>query len=107
MSAPLSPPSAPARREPLTDALTTPDGEVVLTLNHSVALVVFDLLARLLDRHDAEGVRDLLEHPAEVAALWSLMATFEQVLDEPKEADYRKLIAAAREGVVARLGAGA
>lgn len=99
--------SAPGRHEPLSEALAAPGGEVVLTLNHSVALVVFDLLARMVDHQDAEGVRELLEHPGEVAALWSLMAAFEQVLNEPLEADYRELIVTARDDVVARLGAGA
>ncbi|GGF84776.1 hypothetical protein GCM10007301_50940 [Azorhizobium oxalatiphilum] len=92
MSAPLTPSAAPVSRD-----------DVSLNLDHASALVVFDLLARLMDRHDAEGVRDLLDHPGEVAALWSLMGAFEQALDEPKDADYRKLIASAREDVVARL----
>lgn len=110
MSAPLSPPSASpsaaGRPVPLADgraAPTAPGGDVSLRLDHASALVVFDLLARLMDRHDADGVRDLLDHPGEVAALWSLMGAFEQALDEPKDADYRKLIASARDDVVARL----
>ncbi|WP_341989306.1 hypothetical protein [Azorhizobium sp. AG788] len=107
MSGPLSSMPVHGRHEPLSEALATPGGEVVLTLNHSVALVVFDLLARMVDHQDAEGVRELLDHPGEVAALWSLMAAFEQVLNEPLEADYRQLIMSARDDVVARLGAGA
>ncbi len=111
MAGPLSQPlfhtpTPGGHHEPLSEALTTPTGEVVLTLNHSVALVVFDLLARMVDQQDTEGVRELLQHPGEVAALWSLMAAFEQVLNEPLEADYRQLITAARDDVVARLGAG-
>ena len=107
MSGPLSSMPVSGRRSAPDDARATPRDEVVLTLNHSVALVVFDLLARMVDQHDAEGIRELLDHPGEVAALWSLMAAFEQVLDEPLEADYRQLIVAARDDVVARLGAGA
>ncbi|MGU3492634.1 hypothetical protein ACLBXM_01210 [Xanthobacteraceae bacterium A53D] len=89
---------------PLAQGLVAPEAAVSVTLTHSAALVVFDLLARMMDRHDAEGIRDLLTHPGEVAALWQLMASFEQALVEPKDADYRALITAAREHVVSRMG---
>ncbi|WP_332119069.1 hypothetical protein [Azorhizobium caulinodans] len=105
MSIPLDLSPSPAQ-PPVLAGLGTPPEAVVLKLDHAAALVVFDMLARMMDRHDADGVRDLLEHPGEIAALWSLMSAFEQALDEPKDADYRELIRAARERVVANLGAG-
>lgn len=103
MSVPLDLSPVSGRPETVAATLGASPDQVVLKINHAAALVVFDLLARLMDRHDAEGVRDLLEHPGEIAALWSLMSAFEQSLDEPKDADYRDLIRAAREKVLASL----
>jgi hypothetical protein len=75
-----------------------------MVLDRSVALVLFDFLARTTDEEDGEPLREALAHPAELPALWATLATLEEVLVEPFAADYGKKVRAARNNVTARLG---
>jgi hypothetical protein len=78
---------------------------VTLTLDRSVALVLFDFLARTTDEEDGEPLREALDDAAELPALWSLLTELEETLTEPFAADYGQRIAQARKDVRARLGA--
>lgn len=83
-------------------AVPAPD-EVTLTLPRAAALVAFDVIARLVEEQDAEAQSDLFDHPAEPAALWMLVAAFEQVLSEPFAEDYRAVLEEARRALVATI----
>ena len=65
-----------------------------LELTHDQALVLFEWLARL-DEQDAFPVEDA----AEEQVLWCLHGQLEKALSEPFRADYRELVAQARERV--------
>lgn len=80
-----------------------PSDEVRVTLHRAEALVAFDLIARLVEDQEGEALREIFEHPAELASLWALIAAFEQELSEPFAEDYRALIDKAREDVLARM----
>jgi hypothetical protein len=73
------------------------DGEVVLSLSHPEALILFDLL------HHWEG--DLADQrlpfvdQAEQRVLWDLTAVLEFVIDEAFSDGYVSLVAAARDQV--------
>jgi hypothetical protein len=73
---------------------------VSLTLDHDVALVLFDFLARTADEEEGEPLQDALLHKAELAALLELLAGLEETLEEPFAADYTRLVDAARDRVV-------
>jgi hypothetical protein len=77
---------------------------ITLTLDRAVALVLFDFLARTTDEMDGEPLRDGLDDPAELPALWSLLAELEESLTEPFAADYAKRLAQARSDVRKRYG---
>jgi hypothetical protein len=77
---------------------------VTLTLDRSVALVLFDFLARTTDEEDGEPLREALSDPSELPALWSLLADLEETLAEPFAADYAKRLAQARKDVRDRYG---
>jgi hypothetical protein len=77
---------------------------VTLTLDRSVALVLFDFLARTADEEDGEPLREALSDPSELPALWSLLADLEAALSEPFAADYAKRLAQARKDVRKRYG---
>jgi hypothetical protein len=81
--------------------------DVKVTLDRSVALVLFDFLARTADEEDGEPLAEALQHKAELPALWATLAALENVLPEPFEADYSAQIKAARAKVIARLGGAA
>ena len=70
---------------------------VTVSLTHDEALVLFEWLAREDD--DKGGIH--VEHPAEQRVLWQVQAYLEKTLTEPFAPDYDKLLAAARERVVA------
>lgn len=92
--------------DPISERAEAPTGDVVLTLDRSVALVAFDLLARLIEDPENEALRESFEHPAELASLWAVISAFEQVLSEPFADDYRDILQKAREKVTARLTGG-
>jgi hypothetical protein len=81
--------------------------EVKVTLDRSVALVLFDFLARTADEDDGEALAEALQHKAELPALWATLAALENVLPEPFAADYGKQVKAARAAVIAKLGGAA
>ena len=80
------------------------EDRVTIVLDHAVALVVFDVLARSLEEQDGVPLREALDHPAEPQALWSLFNVLEDALPEPFEDDYARHVAAARQMVADRLG---
>lgn len=77
---------------------------VLVTLDRSVALVLFDFLARNADEEDGETLAEALQHPAELPALWAALAALESVLTEPFATDYGTAIRKAREKVAKQLG---
>ena len=81
--------------------------QVQLTLDRSVALVLFDFLARTADEEDGELLAEALQHKAELPALWATLAALETALPEPFAADYSAQIKAARAAVIATLGGAA
>lgn len=82
------------------------DERITLDLDRSAALVVFDFLARTSDEEEGEPLREALAHPAELPALWALLAALEQALTEPFEPDYARRVEQARALVVTRFGGG-
>jgi hypothetical protein len=78
--------------------------DITVTLDRSVALVLFDFLSRTTDEEDGEPLNDALQHKAELPALWATLAALESVLTEPFANDYGARIKAARADVVKRLG---
>ena len=78
--------------------------DITVTLDRSVALVLFDFLSRTTDEEDGEPLNEALQHKAELPALWAMLAAREGVLTEPFAADYGARIKAAQKDVVARLG---
>ena len=81
--------------------------ETTIALDRSVALVLFDFLARTTDEEDGEPLREALQHPAELPALWATLAALESVLAEPFAPDYGAILEAARKDVTTRLGTAA
>ena len=81
--------------------------EVQVTLDRSVALVLFEFLARTADEEDGELLAEALQHKAELPALWATLAALESVLPEPFAADYGAQVKAARAAVIAKLGGAA
>lgn len=79
---------------------------VTLTLDRSVALVMFDFLSRTADEDEGELLSEALESKAELAALFSLLAELDDVLTEPLADDYRALVDVARADVIKRFGKG-
>jgi len=78
--------------------------EITVTLDHAVALVLFDFLSRTADEEDGTPLADALQHKAELPALWATLAALEERLTEPFAADYSARLKAARAQVIARLG---
>ena len=81
--------------------------DVNVALDRSVALVLFDFLARAADEEEGEFLADALQHKAELPALWAVLAALESVLPEPFAADYSAQVKVARAKVIARLGGAA
>jgi hypothetical protein len=84
-------------------AVAAPD-DITVTLDRSVALVLFDFLSRTTDEEDGEPLNEALQHKAELPALWATLAALESVLPEPFAADYRARLKAAQQNVIAKLG---
>ena len=78
--------------------------DVVVTLDRSVALVLFDFLSRTADEEAGEPLSEALQHKAELPALWATLAALEDVLTEPMASDYGARVKAARANVIAKLG---
>jgi hypothetical protein len=83
--------------------VAAPD-EITVTLDRSVALVLFDFLSRTTDEEDGEPLNEALQHKAELPALWAMLAALESVLTEPFANDYRALLKTAQKDVITRLG---
>jgi hypothetical protein len=83
-----------------------PEPLITLTLDHSVALVLFDFLSRTTDEDEGELLADAFEDKAELPALWSLLAELDEVLTEPLDDDYREKVDAARARVIKLFGKG-
>jgi hypothetical protein len=81
--------------------------QIELMLDRSVALVLFDFLARAADEEEGEFLSEALQHKAELPALWATLAALENVLPEPFAADYSAQVKQARAAVIARLGGAA
>jgi hypothetical protein len=81
------------------------DDTVTLTLDHSVALVLFDFLSRTAEEDEGERLADAIESEAELVAMWSLLAELEEVLTEPFDDNYRRMVDQARARVIAASGA--
>jgi hypothetical protein len=84
--------------------LAKADDIVTLTLDRSVALVMFDFLSRTVDEDEGELIADALESEAELPAMLSLFAELEEVLTEPFDDDYRSKVDQARARVIAKYG---
>jgi hypothetical protein len=78
--------------------------DITVTLDRSVALVLFDFLSRTADEEEGAPLNEALQHKAELPALWATLAALEDVLTEPMAADYGKRIKAARTDVIAKFG---
>ena len=79
--------------------------DITVTLDRSVALVLFEFLSRTTDEEDGEPLAEALQFKAELPALWATLAALEEVLTEPFAADYGALLKAARAEVVKTFGA--
>ena len=77
---------------------------VTITLDRSVALVLFDFLSRTTDEEEGEPLNEALQHKSELPALWATLSALEDVLTEPLAADYGARVKTARADVVAKLG---
>lgn len=84
------------------DSASSVDGELPLVLDRAVAIVVLDLLVRVMGGA-GEPLMDRLEHPAEMGALWTLKSVLERHVGEILAEDYDALLEAARTQVVSRL----
>jgi hypothetical protein len=78
--------------------------DVTVTLDRSVALVLFEFLARNTEEEDGEPLAEALVFPAELPALWATLAALESALTEPFAEDYGAKLKAARKEVVKRFG---
>ena len=79
--------------------------QVQVTLDRSVALVLFEFLSRTTDEEDGEPLAEALQFKSELPALWATLAALEAVLTEPFAADYSAQVKAARAAVVKKFGA--
>ena len=79
--------------------------QVHVTLERSVALVLFEFLSRTADEEDGEPLAEALQFKAELPALWATLASLEEVLTEPFAADYSAQVKAARAAVIKKFGA--
>ena len=79
--------------------------DITVTLDRSVALVLFEFLSRTADEEDGEPLVEALQFKAELPALWATLAALEDVLTEPFAADYSTRVKAARADVVKKFGA--
>ena len=78
--------------------------DITVTLDRSVALVLFDFLSRTADEEGGAPLGEALQHKAELPALWATLAALEDVLTEPMAPDYRARVTSARANVIAVRG---
>jgi len=78
--------------------------QIQVTLDRSVALVLFEFLSRTADEEDGEPLAEA-QFKAELPALWATLAALEEAMTEPFDADYSALLKAARAEVVKTFGA--
>ncbi|GLK84596.1 hypothetical protein [Ancylobacter defluvii] len=90
--------------KPSTGPTDKSSEEIVLHVDRSVAVVLFEFLSRTVDDGDGDALAEFVEDEAEVPALWALLAGLESVLTEPMAIDYDKKVLAAREAVIKRFG---
>ena len=81
--------------------------DITVTLDRSVALVLFEFLSRTTDEEDGEPLAEALQFKSELPALWATLAALEDVLTEPFAADYGARVKAARADVFRKFGAAA
>jgi hypothetical protein len=93
-----------SRAEPAKESPVAASNDITVTLDRSVALVLFDFLSRTADEEDGVPLNEALQHKAELPALWATLAALESVLTEPFANDYGTIVKAARADVVKRLG---
>ncbi len=74
----------------------------VIDLRDDEALVLFEWLAREIDDHKQARIAGVIDHPAEFWTLNALHCSLERQLAEPFAANYRDLLAQAREQVMAQ-----
>ena len=79
--------------------------QIHVTLDRSVALVLFEFLSRTADEEDGEPLAEALQFKAELPALWATLAALEEVLAEPFAPDYGAQVKTARAEVVRKFGA--
>ena len=80
------------------------EDKIDISLDRSVALVLFDFLSRTADEEEGAPLNDALQHKAELPALWATLSALEEVLPEPMATDYAAKVKVARADVVKRLG---
>jgi hypothetical protein len=78
--------------------------QVSVTIDRSVALVLFDFLSRTADEEGGAPLNEALQHKAELPVLWATLVALEEVLAEPMAADYAARVKAAQADVIAKLG---
>jgi len=87
--------------------MTQAADRITVDLDRSVALVIFDFLARTSDEQAGEPFAEALDHPAELHALWALLAALDEVLTEPFQRDYQRHVDKARQWVITHMGSAA
>ena len=80
------------------------DDTASVVLDRDVALVLFDFLARVVDEEQGEPLGEALIDPAELQALLSLFIDLEDVLTEPSDENYTRLVREARARVMKKFG---
>ena len=69
---------------------------VALPLTGDEALVIFELLSRLVDERQGQDLVPLIKHDAELWALNSALLRLERELEQPLLQDYLMLLESAR-----------
>src|ERR1043165_8144613 len=93
-----------SRADPCGEIAVKTSDQVHVTLDRSVALVLFEFLSRTTDEEDGEPLAEALQFNAELHALWATLASLEEVLTEPFVADYHARVKPARADVVKKFG---
>lgn len=87
---------------PMEDPSAHTPRTVTLTLDHSVAVLLLDLIGRL-DDPNVEPVADPADHPADRGALWTLKAGLEAAVGDDLAEEYDGAIDRARATLLAQL----
>lgn len=80
------------------------DKMVHISLSHDEALVLHEWLARVVDDENAEGIAETIEDDTEVWALNAVYILLEQVLTEPFDDGFEKILKAARKRIKDKVG---